>query len=123
MTRRAPTDTERADLLFAFRVCKHVKSNAIVLAREEATIGLGAGQMSRVDAVRLACQKAANAGLPTAGGVLASDAFFPFDDNVHEAAKAGIKIFTVGVGTAEGELLRATDEQGKLPYYPPPAAK
>ena len=87
MTRRAPSETEIADLLFADIVAKHVKSNAIVFARDGATVGIGAGQMSRVDSVKIAAAKAAeigkSAGLPqspTVGSVLASDAFFPFAD-------------------------------------------
>src|SRR6185436_9090495 len=87
VTRRAPTPEERRALAFAWRVAKHVKSNAIVFAREDRTVGIGAGQMSRVDSVRLARDKAQE---PTAGSVMASDAFFPFRDGVDEAAKAGI---------------------------------
>src|SRR5213075_756756 len=89
VTSRAPTDEEWADVEFAWRVCRHVRSNAIVLARGGATVGIGAGQMSRVDSVRIAAVKAAEAsktaGLPqspTIGSVLASDAFFPFADGV-----------------------------------------
>jgi len=88
-TERAPTDAERRALLFAWKVCKHVKSNAIVFAREGRTVGIGAGQMSRVDSVKIAVIKAGTARLPLAGSVLASDAFFPFPDGVEEAGKAG----------------------------------
>jgi len=89
VTSRAPTDAERRALLFAWKVCKHVKSNAIVFAREGQTIGVGAGQMSRVDSVKIAVIKAGTAGLALNGSVVASDAFFPFPDGVEEAGKAG----------------------------------
>ncbi len=78
------------DLVFAWRVAKHVKSNAIVYARAEATVGVGAGQMSRIDSARIAVQKAAEAGLDLAGAVVASDAFFPFADGLEAAAAGGI---------------------------------
>src|SRR5690606_41533596 len=80
VTRRAPTDQERRDLAFAWRVCKFVKSNAIVFARDEATVGVGAGQMSRVYSSRIGAIKAADAGLSVRGAVMASAAFFPFRD-------------------------------------------
>jgi phosphoribosylaminoimidazolecarboxamide formyltransferase/IMP cyclohydrolase len=89
VTERAPTPEELRALLFGWRVCKHVKSNAIVFARDGYTIGIGAGQMSRVDAVKIAVIKAASAGLSLSGSVVASDAFFPFPDGVEEAGKAG----------------------------------
>src|SRR5205807_5495108 len=96
VTKRAPTEAEIADLLFADTVAKHVKSNAIVFAKGGATIGIGAGQMSRVDSVRIAAQKAAeaaaNAGLSapaTRGSVVASDAFYPFADGLEAAIAAG----------------------------------
>ena len=85
----APDERQWADLVFAWRVCKHVSSNAIVLARDGATIGIGAGQMSRVDAVRIAVEKAAAHGHDPAGSVLASDAFFPFPDGPQIALDAG----------------------------------
>jgi phosphoribosylaminoimidazolecarboxamide formyltransferase/IMP cyclohydrolase len=88
-TRRAPSSEEIRALMFAWKVCKHVKSNAIVFAREGQTVGIGAGQMSRVDSVKIAVIKAATAKLPLAGSVVASDAFFPFPDGVEEAGKAG----------------------------------
>ncbi len=88
-TQRSPTDAERRALLFAWKVAKHVKSNAIVFAGEGRTLGLGAGQMSRVDSVKIAVIKAATSGLSLAGSVVASDAFFPFADGVEEAGKAG----------------------------------
>ena len=86
VTERAPSEAEMHALLFGWRVCKHVKSNAIVFAREGQSLGVGAGQMSRVDSVKIAVMKAQ---LPLAGSVVASDAFFPFPDGVEEAAKAG----------------------------------
>src|SRR5260221_11823828 len=96
VTKRAPSAAERADLLFAFRVCKHVKSNAIVFAKSGATVGIGAGQMSRVDSARIARWKAEEAGkaaglaeTPTRGSVVASDAFFPFADGLLACAEAG----------------------------------
>jgi phosphoribosylaminoimidazolecarboxamide formyltransferase/IMP cyclohydrolase len=95
-------------LRFAWRVAKHVKSNAIVLTEAQATVGIGAGQMSRVDSVRLAIQKAK---LPTRGTVLASDAFFPFRDGVDEAAKAGVSaIIQPGGSVRDAEVIAAADE-------------
>src|SRR5690606_8871617 len=96
VTRRAPSAQELADLKFGFRVAKHVKSNAIVYARDGATVGIGAGQMSRVDSSRIAARKALDAaeatGLEeplTKGSIVASDAFFPFADGLLAAAEAG----------------------------------
>jgi phosphoribosylaminoimidazolecarboxamide formyltransferase/IMP cyclohydrolase len=110
VTRRAPTGNERRDLEFAARVAKHVKSNAIVLAEGGRTIGVGAGQMSRVDSVKLSIQKAH----PTAeGSVLASDAFFPFRDGIDEAAKAGVTaIVQPGGSLRDHEVIAAADEHG-----------
>jgi len=88
-TERAPTAEEMRALMFAWTVCKHVKSNAIVFARGGATVGIGAGQMSRIDAVKIAGMKAAEANLPLEGSVMASDAFFPFSDCVEAAGKMG----------------------------------
>jgi phosphoribosylaminoimidazolecarboxamide formyltransferase/IMP cyclohydrolase len=113
VTKRAPTEQEIKDMLFALTVAKHVKSNAIVLAKDNRTIGLGAGQMSRVDSVRIACQKASEAKLETRGTALASEAFFPFDDNVHLAAKAGITgIIQPGGSIRDEEVIKAADEHG-----------
>jgi phosphoribosylaminoimidazolecarboxamide formyltransferase/IMP cyclohydrolase len=107
---REPRDGELEDMLFAFTVAKHVKSNAIVLARNKATIGIGAGQMSRVDSVRIACWKAEEAKLSTTGAVMASDAFFPFADNVHNAAKAGIvALIQPGGSIRDEEVVKAAD--------------
>ncbi len=89
VTNKKPTEAELADMKFAYAVCKHVKSNAIVFAKDRMTLGSGAGQMSRVDSVKIARMKAAEAGLSLQGSVAASDAFFPFSDNVEEIAAAG----------------------------------
>jgi len=97
-------------LRFAWKVAKHVRSNAIVLASERATVGIGAGQMSRVDACRLAVMKAAS---PTRGTVLASDAFFPFRDGIDVAATAGVTaIIQPGGSIRDAEVIRAADEAG-----------
>jgi phosphoribosylaminoimidazolecarboxamide formyltransferase/IMP cyclohydrolase len=110
VTQRAPTGAEMADLRFGWLVCKHVKSNAIVLARGEAVVGVGAGQMSRVDSVHLAVRKA---GERSRGSVLASDAFFPFRDNVDEAARAGVTaIVQPGGSMRDADTVRACDEHG-----------
>ncbi|MBI4455446.1 MAG: bifunctional phosphoribosylaminoimidazolecarboxamide formyltransferase/IMP cyclohydrolase [Acidobacteria bacterium] len=108
MSRRAPTTQEIHDLLFAWHVCKHVKSNAIVFVSEGVTVGIGAGQMSRVDSVRLASQKATR---PLAGAVMASDAFFPFRDGIDEAAKVGIAAaIEPGGSVRDAEVIQAADE-------------
>jgi phosphoribosylaminoimidazolecarboxamide formyltransferase / IMP cyclohydrolase len=110
VTARAPTEAEWGDLLFAWRVCKHVKSNAIVLARDLATVGVGAGQMSRVDSVRLAIEKAQT---PVAGSVLASDAFFPFADGPEAAVAAGVTaIIQPGGSIRDDEVFDAADAAG-----------
>ena len=112
-TRRAPTAAELADLRFAWRVCKFVKSNAIVLAREHATVGIGAGQMSRVYSTRLAAMKASDEQLKLAGAVLASDAFFPFRDNLDVAAAYGIRaVIQPGGSKRDAEVIAAADEHG-----------
>ncbi len=109
-TKRQPTDEEIQDLKFAWKVCKHVKSNAIVFARAGQTIGIGAGQMSRIDSVRIASMKARGS---TTGAVLASDAFFPFRDGIDEAAKSGIKaIVQPGGSIRDNETIAAADEHG-----------
>jgi phosphoribosylaminoimidazolecarboxamide formyltransferase/IMP cyclohydrolase len=110
---RNPTEGEREDLLFAWKVVKHVKSNAIVIAKNKQIIGVGAGQMSRVDSVQLACKKAKFAGHNLAKAVLASDAFFPFRDGVDEAAKEGIiAIIQPGGSIRDPEVIAAANEQG-----------
>jgi phosphoribosylaminoimidazolecarboxamide formyltransferase/IMP cyclohydrolase len=110
-TRRAPSDREWSELLFAWRVCKHVRSNAIVLARDGATVGIGAGQMSRVDAVRIAVEKAREGSLE--GAVLASDAFFPFADGPQLAIDAGVTaIIQPGGSVRDDEVVAAADAAG-----------
>lgn len=116
-TRVAPSDQQWRDLLFAWKVCKHVRSNAIVFARDGATRGIGAGQMSRVDSVRIASQKAADAfdgeAEPLAGTALASDAFFPFSDGPLSAIAAGAtSIIQPGGSKRDGEVIAAVDEAG-----------
>lgn len=109
-TKRQPTDEELEALKFAWKVCKHVKSNAIVFARDGQTVGIGAGQMSRVDSVKIATFKAV---LPTKGTVMASDAFFPFRDGIDEAAKAGITaVVQPGGSIRDKEIIAAADEHG-----------
>ncbi len=108
VTKRAPTADELADLQFAWLVCKHVKSNAIVLARAGQVLGVGAGQMSRVDSVHLAVRKA---GPRVRGTVLASDAFFPFRDNIDEAARAGVTaVVQPGGSMRDADSIQACDE-------------
>ena len=110
-TKRQPTPDEHRDLLFAWRAVASVKSNAIVLARDGATIGIGAGQMSRVDAAFLAVHKATTAGHTTAGSALGSDAFFPFRDGVDQAAEAGVRaIVQPGGSVRDAEVIAAADE-------------
>ncbi len=109
-TKRKPEPDEVRDMKFAWKVCKHVKSNAIVFAKAGRTIGIGAGQMSRVDSVKLAAMKAQD---PTEGCVMASDAFFPFRDGIDEAAKAGIKaVVHPGGSVRDEETTAAADEHG-----------
>jgi phosphoribosylaminoimidazolecarboxamide formyltransferase/IMP cyclohydrolase len=111
VSKRAPSEKERADLLTAFTVAKHVKSNAIVMVKAGRTHGIGAGQMSRVDSVHIACRKATENGLGTQGTVLASDAFFPFDDNVHAAAEAGVTaLIQPGGSVRDEEVIAAADK-------------
>ena len=120
VTKRAPTERELVDLIFAFRVAKHVKSNAIVYAKDGATVGIGAGQMSRVDAARIAAWKAAEvaklAGLDGSlahGAVVASDAFFPFADGLIAAAEAGATaVIQPGGSVRDAEVIAAADERG-----------
>lgn len=110
---RQPTENEHRDLLFAWRAVASVKSNAIVLARDGATIGIGAGQMSRVDAAFMAAHKAALAGHATEGSALGSDAFFPFRDSVDQAAEAGVRaIVHPGGSVRDTEVIAAADEHG-----------
>jgi len=113
VTQRAPTEAQFADLLFAWKVAKFVKSNAIVYARDNRTIGVGAGQMSRVYSARIAGIKAADAQLQVEGSAMASDAFFPFRDGIDAAAAAGIKaVIQPGGSMRDGEVIAAADEHG-----------
>jgi phosphoribosylaminoimidazolecarboxamide formyltransferase/IMP cyclohydrolase len=113
VTERQPTAEEQRDLLFAWRAVASVKSNAIVLARDGATIGIGAGQMSRVDAAFLAVHKAIASGHVTAGSALGSDAFFPFRDGIDQAAEAGVKaIVQPGGSVRDPEVITAANEHG-----------
>lgn len=113
VTEKAPTDAELDDLIFAWKVAKYVKSNAIVYAKNRQTIGVGAGQMSRVNSARIAAIKAEHAGLSVAGAVMASDAFFPFRDGIDNAAAAGIKcIIQPGGSVRDDEVIAAANEHG-----------
>lgn len=113
VTKRHPTEQEFKNLLFAWKVVKHVKSNAIVFAGNERTLGIGAGQMSRVDSSKLAVWKAKESGLSLEGSSLGSDAFFPFADGVIEAAKAGAKaIIQPGGSVRDQEVIDAANEHG-----------
>ncbi len=113
VTKLAPTDAQFADLLFAWKVAKFVKSNAIVYAKDNRTVGVGAGQMSRVYSARIAGIKAADAGLVVEGSVMASDAFFPFRDGIDAAAAAGIKaVIQPGGSMRDAEVIAAADEHG-----------
>ena len=113
VTERKPSEREWGEMLFAWKVCKHVRSNAIVLARDLASVGIGAGQMSRVDSVRLAIDKAAATGADLAGGALASDAFFPFSDGPQMAVDAGVTaIIQPGGSKRDHEVVEAADAAG-----------
>ena len=120
VTKRAPSPSEIADMLFAFKVAKHVKSNAIIYARDGATVGIGAGQMSRLDSSRIAARKAQDAAESagwseprTIGSVVASDAFFPFADGLLSAAEAGVTaIIQPGGSMRDDEVIAAADEKG-----------
>jgi len=113
VTGRAPTESELRGLLFGWKVAKHVKSNAIVFAREGQTVGIGAGQMSRVDSVKIAVMKAATANLSLAGSVVTSDAFFPFPDGVEEAGKAGATaVIQPGGSVHDADVIAAANKLG-----------
>ncbi|HEY0150803.1 MAG TPA: bifunctional phosphoribosylaminoimidazolecarboxamide formyltransferase/IMP cyclohydrolase, partial [Longimicrobium sp.] len=110
---RAPTDEEMDDLRFAWRAVATVKSNAILLARGGMALGIGAGQMSRVDSSRIAVMKAHDNGFDLAGAALASDAFFPFRDGVDAAAQAGVRaIIQPGGSVRDDEVIAAANEHG-----------
>ena len=120
MTKIAPTEQQLDDLLFAWRVAKHVKSNTIVYAKDGATVGIGAGQMSRIDSARIAARKAEDAAEvagwsepKTKGCVAASDAFFPFPDGLLQAASAGaLAVIQPGGSIRDDEVIAAADEAG-----------
>ena len=113
VSRLQPTKEQLSDLLFAWKVAKYVKSNAIVYARDQRTIGIGAGQMSRVYSARIAGIKAADEGLQVSGSVMASDAFFPFRDGIDAAAKAGIRaVIQPGGSVRDEEVIAAANEHG-----------
>jgi phosphoribosylaminoimidazolecarboxamide formyltransferase/IMP cyclohydrolase len=113
VTKRAPSPAELEDLVFAWQVCKYVKSNAIVFAKERMTIGIGAGQMSRVVSTRIAAMKARDEGLEPGGSVMASDAFFPFRDGLDAAAEHGIRaVIQPGGSKRDAEVIAAADEHG-----------
>jgi phosphoribosylaminoimidazolecarboxamide formyltransferase/IMP cyclohydrolase len=113
VTRNAPGEAQWADLLFAWCVAKYVKSNAIVFCRDGATLGVGAGQMSRIDSVRIAAMKAKAAGLSLTDSVVASDAFFPFRDGLDALAEAGAAaVIQPGGSVRDAEVIAAADERG-----------
>jgi len=113
VSERQPTEAETADLMFAWRVAKYVKSNAIVYAKDLMTIGVGAGQMSRVVSAKIAGMKATEEGLQVEGSVMASDAFFPFRDGIDAAAEAGISaVIQPGGSMRDQEVVDAANEHG-----------
>ena len=113
VSERPPSAAEFADLLFAWKVAMQVKSNAIVYARDARTVGIGAGQMSRVVSAKIAAMKAEEARLSVAGCVLASDAFFPFRDGIDAAAKVGVRaVIQPGGSMRDQEVIKAADEHG-----------
>ena len=110
VTKRAPTPEETRALLFAWKVCKHVKSNAIVYARDGQTVGVGAGQMSRVEAAQIAVRRAGERGR---GSVMASDAFFPFPDGLEEGIRAGVTaVIQPGGSMKDNDVVAAADSAG-----------
>ena len=113
VTKKTPQPEQLRDLLFAWKVAKFVKSNAIVFCKNQMTIGVGAGQMSRVYSTRIAAIKAADEGLEVGGSVMASDAFFPFRDGIDSAAETGISaIIQPGGSMRDEEVIAAADEHG-----------
>jgi len=113
VSKRVPTQIEMTDMLFAWKVAKMVKSNAIIYAKNNQTVGVGAGQMSRINSARIAGIKAEHAGLEVVGAVMASDAFFPFRDGIDNAGQAGIScIIQPGGSMRDDEVIAAADEHG-----------
>ncbi|MEQ1713317.1 MAG: bifunctional phosphoribosylaminoimidazolecarboxamide formyltransferase/IMP cyclohydrolase, partial [Hyphomicrobium sp.] len=118
VTKTKPNEQQMADLLFAWKIAKFVKSNAIVYAKDRASVGIGAGQMSRVNSVRIAAIKAEQAGLALAGSVVASDAFFPFADGLLAAAAVGATAFIQPGGSMrDDEVVKAADERGLVMVF------
>ena len=112
VTERKPTDDQIMDLLFAWKVCKYVKSNAIIFAKNQQTIGIGAGQMSRVNSAKIASLKAAAANLDTKGSVMASDGFFPFSDSIEMASHNKIScIIQPGGSIKDNEVIKEANKQ------------
>ena len=112
VTKRQPSEDELTDMLFAWKVAKMVKSNAIIYAKDQRTIGVGAGQMSRINSARIASIKADHAGLSVTGAVMASDAFFPFRDGIDNAAEAGIRgIIQPGGSMRDAEVIAAANDR------------
>ena len=112
VTDKKPTDDEILDLLFAWKVCKYVKSNAIIFAKDQQTIGIGAGQMSRVNSAKIASLKAATAKLETGGSVMASDCVFPFSDSIEMASDNGIScIIQPGGSIKDNEVIEEANKQ------------
>jgi phosphoribosylaminoimidazolecarboxamide formyltransferase/IMP cyclohydrolase len=110
VTNAKPTDEQLRELRFAWAICRHVKSNAIVLVKDQSLVGAGAGQMSRVDSVEISIKKAGNR---ARGAVLASDAFFPFDDSIHRAAEAGVTaIIQPGGSRGDDSVIAACNQHG-----------
>ena len=113
VTKITPNEQQMVDMQFAWKVSKFVKSNAIIYAKDTMTVGVGAGQMSRVNSARIAGIKAEHAGLEVTGSVMASDAFFPFRDGIDNAAKAGISaVIQPGGSMRDDEVIAAADEHG-----------
>ena len=118
VTKRQPTEDEWVALKFSWRVCKWVKSNAIVYGTKDRTIGIGAGQMSRVDSSKIAVEKAKRMGLSIKGTAMASDAFFPFRDGIDEAAKAGARsVIQPGGSIRDDEVILAADEHDMVMVF------
>src|ERR687884_2122964 len=121
VTERKPDEQEWGEMLFAWKVCKHVRSNAIVISRDLGTVGIGAGQMSRVDSVKIAIEKAGERGLPVEGAALASDAFFPFADGPLVAIEAGVRaIIQPGGSRRDAEGVGGCDEAGVAVVFTAP---
>ena len=113
VTERSPTENEHRDLLFAWKIAKFVKSNAIIYVRDQCTVGIGAGQMSRIYSARIAAIKAADENLPLDGAVMASDAFFPFRDGIDAAHEVGIAaVIQPGGSLRDDEVIAAANEHG-----------